>query len=257
MRSVFLFLILSLSVSVNAQQKQSLKERPLIYFSMGTQRAIYTPSAIHFVSEKGQPSFDFTIDKAKAQDKGGLSFSGDAPQYAYNFGFYSPRKKWGLEFQFDHLKYIMHSNQTLHLKGNINGRQIDKDTLVSPDFIQFEHTDGNNYAMINFVKEKTLAASKNQKRFLDLIMKAGAGPVIPKTNSTIMGTKFDDEYAVSGFVIGFESGLRYNFFRYAFVTATIKGAYANYSHFVIANGHGNQQWLSGQVNVMAGIQVPL
>ena len=257
MRSVLLLVAMIICFGIGAQEKQSLKDRPLIYFSMGTQRVAYTPSAIHFVSEKGQPSFDFTIEKAKAHDMGGLNFSDDAPQYSYNFGFYSPRKKWGLEFQFDHLKYIMRSNQTVRLKGNINGQQYDKDSLVTPDFIQFEHTDGNNYAMINFVKQKTLAASKNQKHFLDLIMKAGAGPVIPKTNSTIMGTKYDDRYAVSGYVIGLESGLRYNLFRYAFVTASFKGAYANYSHFIIANGHGDQQFVSGQFNIMAGIQFPL
>jgi hypothetical protein len=259
MQRILLFVVVCfLSVSAGAQSKTVLlKDRTLIYFSVGTERVFYTPSSIRFVSEKGQPSFDFTLEKARAHDEGGLEFKSDAPQYSYNLGYYSPRKKFGLEFEFDHIKYIMRSNQVVRLKGTINGQHYDKDTLVGPDFVQFEHTDGANYAMLSFVKQKTLASSRNQKNFLELVLKAGAGPVIPKTNSTIMGGKFDDEYAISGYVIGIEPGLRYNLFKYAFVTGSFKGAYANYQHFVILNGHGNQKWVSGQFNLMVGVQVPL
>jgi hypothetical protein len=259
MRASLLICFTSLmSIAASGQTKTAtLKDRSVIYFSAGTERIFYTPSTIHFKSDKGQPSFDFSLKKAKAHDDGGLSFTDDAPQYSYNFGYYSPKKKFGIEFQFDHVKYIMHSNQNLHIKGSINGRSLDKDTLVSPDFVQFEHTDGANYSMLSFVKWKTLAESRNQKSFLNLIMKAGAGPLIPKTNSTIMGVHYDDEYAVSGYVIGLESGLRYNVLKYLFATASFKAAYANYTHFVIANGHGHQQWVSGQFDLMVGIQMPL
>ena len=259
MRKLILFSFLCITyISGIAQSKKALlKDRTMIYFSMGTERVFYTSSDIHFKSDKSPNSFDFTLQNARAYDDGGFDFSGGAPQYSYNFGFYSPKKKFGIEFQFDHVKYIMRPNQTLRLNGNINGRSINKDTLVSPDFVQFEHTDGANYAMFNFVKQKNLSTSKNQKHFLDLIMKAGAGPVIPKTNSTIMGQKFDDAYAFSGFVIGLESGLRYNIFKYAFATATFKTAYANYTNFRIANGQGNQSWISAQFNIMAGVQFPL
>lgn len=255
---ILLSFVLIINFCGVAQSKKALlKDRTMIYFSIGTQRVFYTPSTIHFKSDKSPNSFDFSLEKAKASDGGVINFTGNAPQYAYNFGFYSPKKKFGIEFQFDHVKYIMRSNQTLRLKGKINGESFDKDTVVGPDFVQFEHTDGANYAMFNFVKQKNLVSSKNEKHFLDLIMKAGAGPVIPKTNSTIMGQKHDDAYAFSGFVIGLESGLRYNILKYIFATATFKTAYANYTNFRIANGEGNQSWVSAQFNLMAGVQFPL
>src|SRR5690349_11665647 len=106
----FLFLTISLSLyisSIGQSNKTLLKDRTVIYFSVGTQRVFYTPSSIHFESEKSPNSFDFTLEKAKAHDGGNLNFSGNAPQYSYNFGFYSPKKKFGIEFQFDHVKYIM------------------------------------------------------------------------------------------------------------------------------------------------------
>src|SRR5215213_5550651 len=139
-RFLLLWGVCALSLSVRSQAKTTLlKDRSVIYFSMGTERVFYTPSSIRFISDKGQPSFDFTIDKARAHDDGGLSFSDDAPQYSYNFGYYSPKKKFGIEFQFDHVKYIVQANQLVHLKGVINGLQYDQDTVLTPGFIQFEH----------------------------------------------------------------------------------------------------------------------
>ena len=248
------FMCLLLMGIANAQQGEQTKtKKGMAYFSIGTHRAFYTPSTIRFI-RNSKPGFDFTLSKLKARDEQGFTTS---PQYSYNLGYFSFKKNWGIEFQFDHIKYIVRQNQVAHLKGHIEGNEYDKDTLVHPGFIQFEHTDGGNYAMLNLVKWKNLSVSKDHKRSLDLFLKAGGGIVIPKTNSTIMGVHHDDEYAISGYVIGVEPGIRYNFLENFFTTASIKGAYANYNHFRIAYGYGRQKWFSAQINLMLGVQLPL
>ncbi|HEX7845011.1 MAG TPA: hypothetical protein VF476_04360 [Chitinophagaceae bacterium] len=262
MRGLFYFVVVSiLSISTHAQTnwvpgvKKKGKGDHILYFGLGSHRIFYTPGDIHFSSNKN-PSFDFTLKNAKGKDNGFLRFN-TAPQFSYYGGIYFTKKKFGLEYHYDHIKYFMRPNQVLRLKGTINGQQYDKDTLVGGDFVQLEHSDGGNYAMVNVVKWKRLAADKKEKHYLDLVMKAGVGIVNPKTNSTIMGNHYDEKYHFSGYVIGLESGLRYNFWKRFFVNGSFKMAYANYNDFLIYGGKGKQQWLSAQFNFFVGTMFPL
>lgn len=253
---VFSILCLLIISMVNGQQPiQEKNKKGILYFSAGTHRAFYTPSNIRFVSHEN-PGFDFTLKNVRARDDQGFRFH-SSPQYTYNLGYYSFKKKLGIEFQFDHLKYIMRQDQIRHLTGRIDNSDYDQDTLLHAGFIQFEHTDGANYAMLNLMKWMNISSSHDQKRSLDLFVKAGGGVVVPKTNSTIMGRHYDDEYAISGFVLGVEPGIRYNFLKNVFTSASVKGAFANYNRFRIAEGYGSQKWFSIQFTLMAGIQFPM
>jgi hypothetical protein len=175
------------------------------------------------------------------------------PQYSYELGYYSNQKNWGVEFNFEHIKYFMRQFQRVHLHGNINDRSYNTDTLITPNFIQFEHSDGANYALLKWIKRKTLVQDKKQKHGLYFLFKAGAGPVIPKTNSTIMGKHRDDVYTIAGYVIALEEGLRYNFSRLLFAEANAKCAYAH-CRFLIADGTGSQQWFGLHFELLAGLQ---
>lgn len=227
----------------------------ILYFALGTHRSFYTPGDIQFRSSKS-PSFDFTLKNAKGKDEGGFKWR-TAPQFSYYAGIYFTKKNFGLEYHYDHTKYFLRPNQVLRLQGTINGQQYDKDTLVGNDFVQLEHSDGANYAMVNFVKWKRLASDKKQNHSLDLETKVGLGIVNPKTNSTILGNHYDEKYFLSGYVVGVESGLRYNFLRRIFAHGSFKLAYANYNNFLIYSGRGKQQWLSAQVLFYVGTMIPL
>jgi hypothetical protein len=52
-----------------------------------------------------------------------------------------------------------------------------------------------------------------------------------------------------------EGGLRYNFAKHFFAEGSLKGAYANYMRILIADGHGDQHWFSGQMIFMVGYQL--
>lgn len=244
-------------VSVWAQSnmhKNSRAKGGTIYFALGTNRSFYSKSDITFKSSV-DPSFDFTLQNVRAKDDQGLKFNNGAPQYSYQLGYYSNRNNWGIEFNFDHIKYFMQQFQRVHLQGSINEHLYNTDTIITPDFVQFEHSDGANYALLKWVKWERLVQDKNQKKMLNLVLKAGAGLVIPKTNSTIMGKHRDDNYRISGYVIALEGGLRYNFSKLLFAEINAKGAYADYHRFLIADGTGSQQWFGLHPGLLVGLQL--
>jgi len=146
----------------------------------------------------------------------------------------------------------------VRVRGTIFGQQYDNDTLLTPDFVYLEHSDGGNYALFNFVKWKNLKQNKNNTSSFDVLFKAGAGPVIPRTNSTLFGTRYrDDKYFISGYVVAVEGGIRYNFLKNFYAVPTVKGSFANYNHFLIKDGHGKQRWTALHFNLLVGGQLSL
>jgi hypothetical protein len=256
--AVFVALVAFFSRDVNGQAVNNTftrkEKKGIFYFGVGSHRIFFTPSTIQVI-RKSDPFFDFALAKVRAADEGRLRFD-EMPQYSYALGYYFKRGRFGVEYQFDHIKYFVRQNQVVHLKGTISDKQYNQDTVLNPVFFQLEHSDGGNYAMINLVKCIPLCPSQN-KIIPELMIKGGAGLVVPKTNSTILGNHRDDRYHVSGYIIGLESGIRFRILQYLFLSISVKGAFANYDHFLIAGGYGKQKWFSGQVNYLIGAQFPL
>src|SRR5882672_5061798 len=136
------------------------KKRGTVYFTWGYHRDYYTTSTINFVDHKSD-DYDFTFHHAKAKDKPDFNdffhTPLSVPQYTFNMGyFFNDKYDLGVELSWDHLKYVVNDNQMMHLTGNIRGKQYDLDTLVTPSFVHYEHTNGNNYLMGNLVKRMAL-----------------------------------------------------------------------------------------------------
>ncbi len=237
----------------SGQNKSQKEKKGYLYLAGGSHRIFYTPGDVRVIRRK-DPAFDFTLEKVRARDEGGLKFE-TAPQFSYTIGYYFSKKKFGIEYQYDHIKYFAREGQTVRMKGTLNGVTYDQDTVVTDEFFRLEHSDGGNYAMINVVK--WLPLSKKGKNPPELLVKGGMGIVNPKTNSRIAGHIRDDRYNLSGYVVGFELGVRVHVGKYFFATGTFKGAFANYNHFLIDGGYGKQKWFSAQFNYMIGGQFPL
>jgi hypothetical protein len=230
-----------------------LSKGAVIYFAVGINQSFFSKTDLTFKSQ-ASPSFNFTIENVRGKDDQGFKFDKGAPQYSYSLGFYHHTKEWGIEFNFDHIKYYVRQFQRVHLTGTINHHQYNVDTVLVPEFIQLEHSDGANYALLKWQKWRPIFRKQNHGSMLNLIFKAGGGPVIPKTNSTIMGKHRDDKYTLAGFVIALESGLRYSFSKLLFTEVNVKVAYANYSQFLIADGTGSQRWIGIHPGLLIGIQ---
>src|SRR5687768_15986261 len=98
------------------------------YFAVGTNWSFYSPSTIRF--QKTQPpGFNFTLYRVRGKDDGGLRFNHGAPQYSYQLGWYNHKKDFGVEFNFDHIKYYIRQNQRVHLQGIIDNKPMDTDKI--------------------------------------------------------------------------------------------------------------------------------
>ncbi|MEW6469781.1 MAG: hypothetical protein AB1458_12695 [Bacteroidota bacterium] len=234
------------------------------YFAWGYNRDWYSASDIHFTD--AQKGYDFTIYRLKAKDRPDfdkimrtamrLDFS--IPQYNYRLGYYFKKKNHlGIELSFDHAKYVVIDNQTARLKGKIGDHYYDADTLISRQLLHFEHTDGANFLMLNFLYRKTLFQSQNAKQWLSLVSKSGAGVVVPKTYVALLGEELDNEFHIAGWIIGEELGLRYDR-KHFFAELTGKGAFANYSDVLVMPGtKARHHFWCAELILSAGFQFGL
>jgi hypothetical protein len=202
-----LTLIMSASINVFSQSSNEIvipKQKGSFYLTWGYHRDQYTKSTIHF-KDHISDNYEFTLYKAKAKDKVDIhKLIGTpltVPQYTLHVGYlFNNKKDLGIEFSWDHLKYVVRDNQMMHLKGTIHEVYYDKDTLVTPDFVHFEHTNGNNYAMISLVKRYSFFKTPADVHKLSAIFTGGAGVLIPRTDSYILGNHNDGPFRYSGIV---------------------------------------------------------
>lgn len=241
----------------NADPVKTAVNNGSLYMSFGWHRAFYTRSTIQFRDHQ-TGNYNFKLIKAKAIDDNDLNIGKgiDAPQYSVRLGWLFKNKPGtGIEINFDHAKYILKQGQQVRVQGTINGNTIDTATLLHPAFLEYEHTDGANYWMINWVKEKRLWQSKNRRNDLFFLFKPGAGLVIPRSDTRIFGKPRNDKYHISGYVAGVESGIKLLFFKSLVAEFTFKGAFANYNNVLLyGSGRARQHWFSFQYLMLVGYQ---
>ena len=259
-------LSVALSIATSAVFSQTTTEvkvpkaKGAFYLTWGYHWNSYSKSTIH-LKDHVSDNYDFTLYHAKAKDQPDmhdlLKTPLTVPQYVLRVGFmFENKKDLGIEFSWDHLKYVVIDNQMMHLKGSIHDVYYDKDTVVTPDLVHFEHTNGNNYAMLSLVKRMIFFEAKHQK--LSAMFTAGAGILVPKTDSRVLGNHNDGPFRYSGIVIGTSAGFRYELFKYFYLEPSLKGAFADYTNAkVYLQGRARHTFFSAQYILAAGINVPI
>jgi hypothetical protein len=248
------FLILTM-VGMETYAQDSLKvgkKHGTAYFSWGYNRDWYSKSTIRFRNTTTD-NYDFTFIDARAHDKPSMSewWHLDRltiPQYDMTAGYmFNDKHDLGIEVSWNHLKYVVTDNQVIHVRGQIRGHYLDKDTLVTPDFVHLQHTNGNNYLMVNLVKRQKLWTSRYFG--LSAIAKVGAGPMISYTISTILGNFDKGRFHYHGWVAGTSLGLKFDLYKYFFLQSDIQGAFANYTNTELGADHqglATHHFFSGQ-----------
>lgn len=238
--ALFLFPV----IAANAQIK---KAKGSLYISSGWHQIYYTRSMIHF-KDQVTADYDFRLIHAKATGDNHLHTGKgyDAPQWSLRVGwFFNSPKNLGIEINFDHAKYLLTQWQRVRLRGMINKVYYDQDTMLVPEFIAYEHTDGANYYMLNLLKRKSLLTSASGKHDMDLVLKAGAGLVRPRSDTRIMGRHRNDKYHIAGWLAGMEGSLRYELLKNLFGEISLKGVYADYRDVLLyGEGRASQHWWS-------------
>lgn len=237
MRTFFLLLthiFLIFATTSKAQNTKTINKKGTAYISWGYNRESYSNSDIHFKNTTTD-NYDFVLVNAAAHDKpefneglnNFLKTDLTIPQYNFHIGYlFNTKRNLGIELSWDHLKYVVNDNANMHIKGQIRGNEIDKDTFVTPDFIHLQHTNGNNYLMLNLVK--TYPLFKNKYCTIDMLGKIGAGPLVSYTISTILGSHDSGRFRVHGYVVGSSIATRINFLKYLFLQPSFQYAFADY-----------------------------
>ncbi len=238
------------------------KHSGTLYFAWGYNSDWFSKSDLHF-EDHSTGNYDFTLYDVKAEDRPNLSHLFDRdisiPQYSYRLGYYfNSRHDLGVELSFDHAKYIVSQYQMVHIKGTIHDHEVDKDTLISPRFLLFEHTNGANFLMVNLMKRCKFFQSGNHKHVLNAVLKPGAGIVIPKTDVMLFGEHRDNVFHVAGYIIGLDTELRYEYGKHLFAEAGAKGCFANYANVLtIGSAKANHHFFSFELLFAIGYGISL
>lgn len=252
-----------LSIPLNAQgdslkSKSPKPQKGHFYFAFGYNKNYYSSSDIRVHDESGD--YNFTLYDMKARDHTHfnelLRVAISIPQYGYRMGYWFPNAKFGVEIKFDHPKYIVDNNQTVHLRGNINGKFYDTDTLVTDHFLHLEHTDGANFLMVNFMYRFNFYSSRYVN--VSAVAKYGVGIVVPRSDVTLFGQRWNHCFHNAGQVTGAELGIRTEFFRYFFIETSVKGVFANFNKVLAVDDVliSHRFW-DGMILMDAGFQFPM
>lgn len=231
---VFLLLsLLTLSTSfIFGQNDEKKTPKGQLYFLWGYNKDWFSPSDLHFESTKSN-DFDFIVYQVKAHDKPRFesAFNKDLsiPQFIYRIGYtFANHPSMGIEIGFDHAKYIVNQNQVARVKGKIFENYVDKDTVLTNNFIRFEHTNGANFLMASFVYRKQIYASPSGSNCFYSTVKPGAGIVVPQSEVALFGINQNNNYHIAGYVTGIDISGRFEFRKHFIAETGFKGVFANY-----------------------------
>lgn len=246
MKRIYLLIIALLPFLVYAQeatetQPVKKKKRETFYFSWGYNAESYTRSNIYV----SQPSLgnDYVLRDVEGRDHKGwnlgvLNQALSIPQYNYRLGyFFNDKKGWAFEINFDHTKFLVQEPQTIHLKGKLNGNATD--TLI--DFQQangfyYYLNNGANFLLFNIVKRWHWVTNKSGNIKVDVLAKAGIGPLVPHVENSFFGNENSPHFQVGGWNTGVEGTIKVTFYNTVFLEYCNKLDYARYSHLSIYEG---------------------
>jgi len=244
-------------VNSNAYQKGD------IYLYWGWNRGFYTNSDIHFEGDY----YDFKLRDVVAKDRQS-HFNIDSylnpgklttPQTNFRIGYFI-NDRYNISFGFDHMKYVVQANQTVKIDGEISntetiydGRYENADIVITPGFLEFEHTDGLNYLNMSLRRvDKILDLNKVKVHFTGGI---DVGVVVPRTDSELLNFGENDKYHLSGFGGSLVTGINLTFFDFLFIQSELKGGYINMPDIRTTSSsldNASQNFFFGQYNIVFG-----
>jgi hypothetical protein len=163
------------------------------------------------------------------------------------------------------MKYVMTQNQTANITGVIdgnppfNGGYVNTPTVMTEEFLMFEHTDGLNYIYTEFGRQDDIShwfGIKNTDKFQVNINEGfGFGLLYPKTNTTLMGKERHDEFHVSGYGTSLKAGINLTIFKYFTIEGDLKGGYINMPDIRTTKStadHASQYFFFGETIISFG-----
>jgi hypothetical protein len=272
MKLTFTIIILFLTTFSGFAQEEPEAEpegnKGKIYFYWGWNRGTFSNSDINFSGS----DYNFTIKEVVADDRQS-SFNaktyfvpGNAtiPQYNFRIGYFIT-DNYNISFGIDHMKYVMRQDQTVKIDGEINNSGTGYDSTYSndpiqltEDFLQFEHTDGLNYA--NFAFRRFDEIYEIYKIKISLTEGLGVGILYPRTNITLLNEERYDEFHLAGYGIDAVVGVNISFLKYFFIQSELKGGYINMPDIRSTNSDSDkasQDFFFSQIMIVFGASIQI
>ncbi len=255
---VLIAALLTLSSFRSFSQDEKAQRSGRFYFSWGYNHEAYSTSNIHIV----QPALgnDYVFNNTVAHDKIGWNqlFSHDLtiPQYNYRIGYFY-NDKWAIELNFDHTKYVVTEGQAIRVTGKMGDLPVDMQVVTGDSVLLYQLNNGANFFLFNIVRRLQLCASSSGKAVLDLLGKAGVGPVVPHVQNTIFGKDNVPHFQFGGWNTGLEAALKATFFHHAYLEFCGKLDYASYSGLRIYEGTAAHHFTTRELVLNLGYTFPM
>lgn len=242
-----------------SDEGNSVGKKGELYLSWGYNKEWYLPSNIHIYQPK--LGNDYTLYNTLASDHPGwneglFNRALTIPQYNYRLGYFF-KDNWAIEANFDHTKFVVADNQLLHAKGMMNGVPVDTFINNRSGFMKYQLNNGANFLLINLVHRKHLTSFNKSWFDAALLVKGGAGIVIPHVQNVIDGHANKKGFQFGGFDMGFEAGIRATFFKYAYLEFTDKILAAQYYNLRLYEGRAKQFIATDEMILSIGASIPL
>ncbi|TRW23363.1 hypothetical protein FMM05_14310 [Flavobacterium zepuense] len=231
--------------AVTEPEKYTAHNKGKFYIYYGGNRESYSKSDINFSGD----GYNFTLHDVKAQDKPKgwtIDYVNPTrmtiPQTNFRVGYFIS-DHYNISIGFDHMKYVMTTDQFANMNGYIdlpqdqsgavfNGIYNNVPKQLTKDFLEYEHTDGLNYVNLEIARVddllKLCKVANNSDIFqLNITEGVGGGVLYPRTNTTLMGKQRHDEFHISGFGVSAKAGINLTFFKHYFIQGELKGGYIN------------------------------
>lgn len=261
--------ILTIS-GVLAQEKPAdetlITRKGQFYVYWGWNVSSYSNSDITFKGE----DYNFTLDDVQAFDRptpfNAYDYFNPAqitiPQFNFRFGYFF-HENYNVSVGFDHMKYVVKPFQIVNINGEIQNSGTDydgvynnQDQAINKDFLRFEHTDGLNYVNVEVRRFDEIYATKDIT--FNTTGGLGAGLLIPRTNTTLLGKERYDQVHVSGYGLSAVVGVNVTFFERFFIQSELKGGYINMPNIRTTESEldeASQDFFFGQFNVVFGVNI--
>ena len=254
-----LFALLNVSIATKAQTKKTPRKKEF-YFSWGYNKDWFTRSTV----KVNQPALgnNYSFSNISGHDHPGwneglFQKAISIPQYNYRIGLFINKEKGiAVEINFDHTKFIF-ADQTAHIKGTLGNRIVDTNVNFRQPNFYYYLNNGANFLLFNVVKRWHFYATKNDKIKIDLLAKAGIGPVIPHVDNKFFGDANNPGFQFGGWNVGLEGDVRATFFNYVFVEYCNKLDYARYSNLKVFEGTAKHAFGTYEMIVNLGLTFPV
>ena len=251
-----IFTLLIFPFAIKAQHIQTNKKE--FYISWGYNTEWYTRSNVK-VKQPATGS-EYILKNVKGHDHRGWDESDfflmdiTIPQYNYRIGYYfNAKKNIAFEINFDHTKFIITDGQQIHVAGIIRDKYKDSSIVFSEaNGFYYYLNNGANFLLFNLVKRWNGYTSKDQKIKLDVMGKAGIGPVVPHVENSFFGQPNKPHFQLGGWNTGIEGAVRATFYKQVYLEFAGKLDYARYSHLKIYEGTASHAFSTAEIILNLG-----